>query len=164
MNIDFIVIVMFYCEGLLVYVMLRSYLFVCNCVCEWGIDVQMLFLFDNVDYEIVEVVCNYFDFVGDELILDILVGDCGLVCNIGVSYLLGIYVCIFDGDDLISCDYFQWYVEYVCSVLDFMILYVELVVSFGGIEYYSYQFNLVIMLFFNDLLMVVNLWISVIFV
>ncbi|MDT3457104.1 glycosyltransferase [Stenotrophomonas pavanii] len=163
MNTDLTAIVTFHREGLLAHATLRSYLLARNRARERGIDVQMLLILDNADHETAEVVRNHPDLAGDELILDTSAGDCGLARNIGVSHSSGTYVCTLDGDDLISRDYFQRHVEYARNVPDSTILHAELVVSFGGTEHYSHQLNPVTMPFSNDLLMVVNPWISAIF-
>ncbi|WP_313457091.1 glycosyltransferase [Stenotrophomonas sp.] len=163
MNTDLTAIVTFHREGLLAHATLRSYLLSRNRAREHGINVQMLLLLDNADSETAAVVRHHPDLNGDEIILDTSAGDCGLARNIGVSHATSTYVCTLDGDDLISQDYFQRHVVYAREAPERTILHAELVVSFGGTEHYSHQVNPLTMPFSNDLLMVINPWISAIF-
>lgn len=163
MKTDLTAIVTFHREGLLAHATLRSYLLSRNRAREQGIGVQMLLLLDNADRQTIHVVRNHPDLTGDELILETTAGDCGLARNIGVSHSSGTYVCTLDGDDLISRDYFQRHVQYARNVSDSTILHAELVISFGGTEHYSHQLNPLTMPFSNDLLLVINPWISAIF-
>ena len=128
-----------------------------------GLDMQMVLVLDNADAATVKAVRAHPDLGGDEVIVEVSVGDSALARNLGIGHATGSYVCMLDGDDLISRDYFHRHLEYARGAPGRLILHPELVVSFGVDDRFSWQVDQKTMPFSTDMLISENPWVSAVF-
>lgn len=163
MNYDLSAVVTFHREGILAHAALRSYLLSRVCAEAAGYKVQMVLVLDNADIATSSIVRDHPDLFGDEVIIDVSVGDSALARNQGVLNTAGTFVCTLDGDDLISREYFWRHLECARESSGKVILHPELVVSFGMYNAFNWQIDQRGQYYSRESLLLVNPWISAVF-
>jgi len=163
MQYDLSVVVTFHREGILAHASLRSYMHARELAVRTGIATEMVLVLDNADSDTVNIIRSHPDLHGDEVILEVSLGDAALARNAGISNAHGTFVCTLDGDDLVSRDYLVRHVEVARASHERVILHSEIVVSFGAKNIFSWQIDQNAMPFSKDMLLTVNPWVSAVF-
>ncbi|HIE1459639.1 glycosyltransferase [Stenotrophomonas sp. SM006] len=157
------VVVTFHKEGLFAHAALCSYLKSRADARQAGIDVEVVLVLDNADTETTAIIRNHPDLEGDELIIEVAVGDAALARNLGLARARGIHACTLDGDDLISREYFRRHMAFAVGLPERTILHPEVVVSFGRDNFFSWQLDQDSTYFSADMLISENPWVSAVF-
>ncbi len=163
MMTELTVVVTFHREGLFAYAALRSYMRSRQHASAAGSQVKFVLVLDNADEKTSAIVRGHPDLEGDELILVTSAGDPALARNLGIEQARSTFVCILDGDDLISRDYFQRHLAFAAAAPVRSVLHAEVVASFGRENGISLQLDQRSMPFSPDVLLHANPWISAVF-
>ena len=163
MMAELTVVVTFHREGLFAYAALRSYMRSRQHASAAGSQVKFVLVLDNADEKTSAIVRGHPDLEGDELILVTSAGDPALARNLGIEQARSTFVCILDGDDLISRDYFQRHLAFAAAAPVRSVLHAEVVASFGRENGISLQLDQRSMPFSPDVLLHANPWISAVF-
>ncbi|MGE6332033.1 glycosyltransferase family 2 protein [Stenotrophomonas sp. NPDC077659] len=157
------VVVTFHREGVFAHAALRSYLQSRQQARAAGSRVQFVLVLDNADEQTTVIVRGHPDLTGDELILATSFGDPAMARNMGIERADGTFVCILDGDDLISRDYLQRHLDAAANAPARSVLHAEVVASFGKWDGFGTQIDQRSMSFSPDMLLNANPWISAVF-
>lgn len=157
------VIVTFHREGILAHTTLRSYLLARKVAAAVGLDVRFFFIADYADEQTLHVLMNHPDLDGTEKIIRVALGDSALARNAGIGKADTEYLCILDGDDLISRNYFVDHYMAAQNLEGGVIIHPELVVSFGMYNSFNWQVDQAGPYFDRESLLVVNPWVSAAF-
>jgi glycosyltransferase involved in cell wall biosynthesis len=157
---DIAVIVPLHREGVLAHTALRSYFLARDVAIEQGIDVRFVLVADNADAETLRVARNHPGRIAGDQLIEVSKGDSALARNAGLSVADADFICMLDGDDLVSRNYFVEHHRVAQAADGLLILHPEMVVSFGMYNAFNWQVDQDGPYFERDSLLAVNPWIS----
>jgi len=156
-------VITFHREGIVAHAALSSYALSRARAERAGRSVSMVLVLDRADAETRRIVREHPDLLGDEVIVEVSVGDAALARNLGIAQAPGTHVCTLDGDDLITRDYFERHLAMAQNMQGRVILHPEIAVSFGRDDFFSWQIDQRSIRFSEDMLISVNPWVSAVF-
>ncbi|MEF2155275.1 glycosyltransferase family A protein [Luteimonas sp. FXH3W] len=162
-HVDVSVVVTFHNEGVLAHTALTS---ICQSslrAIAAGVRVEVILVLDRADSLTVSSVLNHPKMGGGEVLLHVSNGDLALSRHSGIDVARGEFICIVDGDDLISRDYVLRHFLESQKHGENVALHPEIVVSFGMYNAFSWQVDQGGEYFDKPSLLVVNPWISAVF-
>ena len=162
-NADVSVVVPFHREGVLAHATLTS---VCNSIRlaeAEGIATELILVLDNADSVTSTVIMNHEKLQGEEVVLHVKNGDLATTRHDGIHAAIGTYICLVDGDDLISRSYIQNHFKAARDYGDNAIIHPEIVVNFGMYNAFNWQVDQMGQYFDKNNLLLVNPWVSAVF-
>lgn len=160
---DVSVVVTFHNEGVLAHASLTSISQSCRRATDSGMKVELILVLDKADSLTVSSILNHPKLDGEEVVIHVTNGDLALSRHSGIDSANGEFICIVDGDDLISRDYVERHFREAQNHGENVALHPEMVVSFGMYNAFSWQVDQGGEYFDKPSLLMVNPWISAVF-